>query len=244
MTDDASNLGRFSLRRWSQRKLEAARAAEAPRGGGTPGADADQPRRARVENPISAPAEGVLSSDATAGRAAEAPVAASPATGGPAGVQDAAVELPPVASLTVDSDFLPFMQPGVDEDIKRRALRQLFRDPAFNVMDGLDVYIDDYSIPSPIDAALVRTLVQARHIFNPPKTRVNADGHVEDVPDEPQRSAPMSTDPDAAGSHASDAIAAGGIAAAGAENSAPGAVDAGDFGTADGPARPDAGAKT
>ena len=49
-------------------------------------------------------------------------------------------------------------------------------------MDGLDVYIDDYSKPDPIPADMVRQLVQARYIFDPPQTRINEQGFVEDVP--------------------------------------------------------------
>src|SRR5690348_14915138 len=50
--------------------------------------------------------------------------------------------LPPVEELTLDSDFRGFFHPKVDEDLRRAALRKLFSDPHFNVMDGLDVYID------------------------------------------------------------------------------------------------------
>ena len=92
--------------------------------------------------------------------------------------------LPPVESLTIDSDFSAFMQPKVDEALKRRALKQLFRNPHFNVMDGLDVYIDDYSKPDPIPPEIVREMVQGRYIFNPPPTRINPQGHVEDIPEE------------------------------------------------------------
>jgi len=90
--------------------------------------------------------------------------------------------LPAIESLTIESDFTGFMRPGVDDELKRGALKKLFRDPRFNVMDGLDVYIDDYSKPDPIDPALVRTLVQARYIFDPPPTRVTPDGFAEDAP--------------------------------------------------------------
>lgn len=90
--------------------------------------------------------------------------------------------LPPVESLTIDSDFTRFLGPKIDESLKRRALKQLFRDPRFNVMDGLDVYIDDYSQPDPIAADVVREMVQGRYIFDPPQTRVNEQGVVEDVP--------------------------------------------------------------
>jgi hypothetical protein len=58
--------------------------------------------------------------------------------------------LPPVESLTPESDFTPFMKPEVDADVKRKALKVLLQDPRFNVMDGLDVYIDDYSKPDPL----------------------------------------------------------------------------------------------
>jgi hypothetical protein len=46
------------------------------------------------------------------------------------------------------------------------------------------VYIDDYSKPDPIDPDIVRQMVQGRYIFDPPPTRTNAEGHVEDVPAE------------------------------------------------------------
>ena len=58
--------------------------------------------------------------------------------------------LPPIESLTPESDFTGFMKPEVDEALKRRALRTLFQDPHFNVMDGLDIYVGDYSKPDPL----------------------------------------------------------------------------------------------
>ena len=58
--------------------------------------------------------------------------------------------LPPLESLTPESDFAPFMQAQVDPATRRQALKTLFSDPQFNVMDGLDVYIDDYSKPDPL----------------------------------------------------------------------------------------------
>ena len=172
MADPPQSPSRFSLRRWSQRKLEASRNADA----GRPALQApatgarDAPRDAEASRPA-----------AEAGTpAVVAPAPAAPATH--ARIPEEASPLPAIESLSIDSDFSPFMQPGVDEDLKRSALRKLMRDPRFNVMDGLDVYIDDYSKPDPIDPAVVRTLMQARYIFDPPKTRVNAEGHVEDVP--------------------------------------------------------------
>jgi hypothetical protein len=157
MTSDDSKSGPFSLKRWSQRKLEASRQAPdpAPAAAGVP-----------LPQPADVPANETV-----------APVA-DPAP------------LPPVESLTIDSDFRAFLAPKVDEGLKRRALRQLFRDPHFNVMDGLDTYIDDYSIPDPISPEIVREMVQGRYIFDPPRMRVNEDGIAEEVPVQEAGAAP------------------------------------------------------
>jgi uncharacterized protein DUF3306 len=79
--------------------------------------------------------------------------------------QEAPPELPPLEKLTFDSDFKGFFHPKVDEDVRRAALRKLFSDPHFNVMDGLDVYIDDYSKSDPIPAAMLAGLKQAQRII-------------------------------------------------------------------------------
>ncbi|WP_104657141.1 DUF3306 domain-containing protein [Ralstonia insidiosa] len=62
------------------------------------------------------------------------------------------------AKLTPADDFAPFVARGVDEVVKRAALKKLFADPHFNVMDGLDTYIDDYSQPDPIPPEMLREL--------------------------------------------------------------------------------------
>lgn len=84
--------------------------------------------------------------------------------------QDAAAqapppELPPVEKLTFDSDYRAFFHPKVSEDTRRAALKKLFSDPRFNVMDGLDVYIDDYSKTEPIPPAMLAGLRQAQKIL-------------------------------------------------------------------------------
>jgi hypothetical protein len=53
----------------------------------------------------------------------------------------------------------------VDETLRRAALKKLFSDPHFNIMDGLDTYIDDYSISDPLPAAMLAELKQAQNIF-------------------------------------------------------------------------------
>lgn len=73
--------------------------------------------------------------------------------------------LPPVEQLDMNSDFRGFFQPKVDETLRRAALKKLFSDPHFNVMDGLDIYIDDYSISDPLPAAMLAELKQAQNIL-------------------------------------------------------------------------------
>jgi len=76
-----------------------------------------------------------------------------------------APELPPIDQLTPESDFRAFFHPKVDENVRRAALKKLFSDPHFNVMDGLDTYIDDYSKTEPIPAAMLAGLKQAQDIL-------------------------------------------------------------------------------
>ena len=116
------------LARWSRRKREAKQApVEAPAA------------------PAPAPAPGdELTHPAVAPRAM--PIEAPPGDSRPTQPQP----LPPLESLTPESDFAPFMQAEVDPGVRRQALKTLFQDPQFNVMDGLDVYIDDYSKPDPL----------------------------------------------------------------------------------------------
>jgi len=79
--------------------------------------------------------------------------------------QAPAPELPSPETLTFDSDYRQFFHPKVGEDVRRTALKKLFSDPRFNVMDGLDVYIDDYSKTEPIPAAMLAGLKQAQNIL-------------------------------------------------------------------------------
>jgi hypothetical protein len=66
-----------------------------------------------------------------------------------------------VALLTRQSDYSRFVLPGVTPDVKNAALRKLFSDPHFNVMDGLDTYIDDYNKPDPLPLSMLRAMNQS-----------------------------------------------------------------------------------
>lgn len=95
------------------------------------------------------------------------PEAADAAVPAPAGETPEPAEPPPptlddVRALTPESDFAPFVARRVAPEVKNAALKKLFSDPHYNVMDGLDTYIDDYSKLEPLPAPLLRRLVSAR----------------------------------------------------------------------------------
>lgn len=104
---------------------------------------------------------------------AEAPVSAATAsTASPPGTPPAtpAAQVPPptledARALTPASDFKPFMAANVSADVRNTALKKLFADPQFNVMDRLDTYIDDYSQPDPLPVAMLRRMASA-HVLN------------------------------------------------------------------------------
>ena len=70
---------------------------------------------------------------------AEAPPAAPEPEQPP--LPDDKLELPDLDTLTGDSDFKPFLQAGVPTNLRRDALRRLWRvNPIINSLDGLDDY--------------------------------------------------------------------------------------------------------
>lgn len=58
-------------------------------------------------------------------------------------------------------DFSAFMKPDIDPAVQQAAMKKMFSDPHFNVMDGLDIYIDDYSKPDPIPLEMLKRMVQS-----------------------------------------------------------------------------------
>lgn len=100
------------------------------------------------------------------------------------GAQGAAVELPSLDEISLDRDFTPFMQAKVPEVLKRQALKALFKDPHFNTMDGLDIYIDDYTQFEPITAAELEGLSAWKSISKPLQQVVTPGGYAVDVESE------------------------------------------------------------
>jgi hypothetical protein len=139
------------LSRWSRRKVQSREGLAPPEPPAAPAAtgNAAPPLPPVTVAPLATlPAQSVDT--------AAAPVAASPER-----TQPPPPTLADVATLTRESDFSRFVAPGVDGEVKNAALKKLFADPHFNVMDGLDTYIDDYSKPDPLPASMLRKMAQA-----------------------------------------------------------------------------------
>ncbi|MGL4574398.1 MAG: DUF3306 domain-containing protein [Burkholderiaceae bacterium] len=99
-------------------------------------------------------------------------------------------ELPPVESLTTESDFTPFMRAGVSALTRNAAVKKLFSDPHFNVMDRLDIYIDDYSIPDPLPPGMLEQLEHCKSTLFPQPWQDQAEpevvAKVEEVAPQPE----------------------------------------------------------
>lgn len=67
-------------------------------------------------------------------------------------------------TLTPASDFSRFVTKDVPPEVRNAAVKKLFADPHFNVMDGLDIYIDDYTKTEPIPAAMMAKMVSAQFL--------------------------------------------------------------------------------
>ena len=72
--------------------------------------------------------------------------------------------LPAIDSLTKESDFSPFMQSDVEPAMRNQAMKKLFTDPHYNIMDGLDIYIDDYGKSDPIPPEMLRMMNQSKFL--------------------------------------------------------------------------------
>ena len=69
-----------------------------------------------------------------------------------------------VDGLGIESDYKPFLAKEVAPEVKNAAFRKLFSDPHFNVMDGLDTYVDDYSKPTPMPDSVLRQMASAKFL--------------------------------------------------------------------------------
>lgn len=143
------------LGRWSRRKLDVREGKPLP-----------------PEPP--APAPPVVTGRAVGPGAVDASLAGDQTEADRAAAPSAPVEPPPALApaptledaqaLTSQSDFTPYGARDVAPEVRNVAMKKLFSDPHFNVMDRMDIYIDDYSRPDPIPPELLRSLTSARFL--------------------------------------------------------------------------------
>ena len=152
------------LQRWSKRK--ASLGAPVPDG---------PPKTHPAQPPMAAPAiGGVQAPDALISRGGPQPLNTPPSALAPAPGRaqpsephtdpQPAPSLADTQALTPASDFRPFMGQGVAPEVKNAAMKKLFADPHFNVMDRMDIYIDDYSQPDPVPLAMLRQMNGAKFL--------------------------------------------------------------------------------
>jgi hypothetical protein len=162
------------LGRWSQRKQDARQ--------GKPLAEPERPTEP-TPAPVAPTAAPIV---------APVPMSTAPAqqTSQP---EPAAPTLADVQALGRESDYTPFVARNVDPAVRNAAMKKLFTDPHYNVMDRLDTYIDDYSQPDPLPASMLRKMASAQFlklVDDEPKPNDHADpdlrlqqDHAPGVPD-------------------------------------------------------------
>jgi hypothetical protein len=127
------------------------------------------------------------------------PGAPAPASLVPAASPPPFTSQPPTLSevpgLTPDSDYSRFFAAGVDKTVQRAALKKLFADPHFNLIDGLDIFMGDYSIASPMPAAMLAALSHVQSLLEPTEPEPAEQGLQQDAVPLSTASRPEHTDP-------------------------------------------------
>jgi hypothetical protein len=100
-----------------------------------------------------------------------------------------------VPGLTPDSDYSRFFAAGVDKTVQRAALKKLFADPHFNLIDGLDIFMGDYNIASPMPAAMLAALSHVQSMLEPAVPEPAEQGLQQDVAPQSTAVLPEHTDP-------------------------------------------------
>lgn len=113
----------------------------------------------------------------------------------PAELAEVVPELPPIESLTKESDFSAFLQAGVPEHLRRAALSKLWAsDPLFTQPEVFDLHMGDYNaqpLGEVVETAwklgkgIVEDLAKTDHIASfpetPEKTHTNTESDKDDA---------------------------------------------------------------
>jgi Protein of unknown function (DUF3306) len=157
--DDAARSDGF-LSRWSRRKQDVR--------AGVPLAEMPLPDTVRVATPSDTLKTSNFESNQPSAQQSIAQVAPNTvASGNPEMVANQAPPAPTLddaQALTPASDFKPFMARNVSPEVKNAAMKKLFADPHYNVMDMMDIYVDDYSKPDPIPESMLREMVSVKFL--------------------------------------------------------------------------------
>ena len=148
--DDAVRSDGF-LSRWSRRKQDVRAGvpvAELPLPAAPVAADL-KPNQSLAQQNIAGAATNTVAKDSPQADAKTLPPAPT---------------LDDVKALTRDSDFKPFMVSNVSPEVKNAAMKKLFTDPHYNVMDMMDTYVDDYSKSDPIPEAMLKEMVSVKFL--------------------------------------------------------------------------------
>lgn len=69
-------------------------------------------------------------------------------------------------------DIKAFMVDKVSTELKNKAFKALFSRPEFNVMDGLDIYIDDYSKFTPLSQEDIAKMTLSKQLLSRPDLEI------------------------------------------------------------------------
>ncbi|HEX4856109.1 MAG TPA: DUF3306 domain-containing protein [Limnobacter sp.] len=150
------------LSRWSRRKLESKNQQVEPQ----------QPEEAAAKTPALQQPESFA--DASL---ASAPASTGVATEDQEGQVHARNEQAMPAALPTEADLAAVQQGGdikafmvdkVSRELKNKAFKALFSRPEFNVMDGLDIYIDDYNKFTPLSADDISKMTLSGQLLSRP----------------------------------------------------------------------------
>lgn len=76
-------------------------------------------------------------------------------------------------------DIKAFMVDKVSTELKNKAFKALFSRPEFNVMDGLDIYIDDYNKFTPLTQEDIGKMTLSKQLLSRPDLEVPKIGDIE-----------------------------------------------------------------
>lgn len=93
------------------------------------------------------------------------------------------IPLPTEADLTKveqGGDIKAFMVDKVSAELKNKAFKALFSRPEFNVMDGLDIYIDDYSKFTPLSQEDIGKMTLSKQLLSRPDLELPKIGDIKE----------------------------------------------------------------